>query len=238
MLKNTQKSASNDEVPIPSTSHRWTVQVPAVILLLCFLLPSLFTGPVIASAMEDAPVPFRISPNTVLVSHVETPNDWDTLLVSILETEAERLQLSDPEWITRVDAFIDMVKEIESNGERKAYNPSGAMSYFQFKGPSIETAYNRLINYMQRNDLGRTPSWSKALKNNPESIYNVSESRQAVFMIINIIEQDRQAGLFSAFLLGDTEAAKEVYYKYHHTRPDQATITRTQNIYNQFFNEA
>ena len=230
----TQTSASSDDIPIPRTQHRLHKRVLAMTFLFTLLIPSVLTGPQVVFAISDAPTPYADIAYTEAYQ-AKIPADWDPLLVSILETETRRLMVTDPEWTTRVDSFIEMVKQIESNGQRKAYNKSGAMSYFQFKGPSIETAYNRLINYMQRNELGRTPGWSKTLKNNPTSIYNVSESRQAVFMIINIIEQDRQAGLFSAFLLGDTEAAKEIYYKYHHTRPDKATIVRTQNKYNEFF---
>jgi len=235
MKQISQITSSSDDVPIPSkTNTRKNRLLLSLCLATILFIPSLLTSPEPVTAIEALPSPLAVEYHNIFQPHI--PNSWDPLLVTILENEAGVHNIRDPEWPARVDTFIEMVKIIESEGKREAYNPSGAMSYFQFKGPSLETAYNRLVNYVSRYDLGRTTPWSKYLAENPTSIYQTPESRQAVFVVVNIIEQDRSRDLWERFMSGEEELAKELYYRYHHTAPDSFTKKRTERIYKQHFN--
>ncbi|MFW0870866.1 MAG: hypothetical protein ACKKL4_00160 [Patescibacteria group bacterium] len=168
---------------------------------------------------------------------VTIPEDWDPALRNIILNEVSRHRITGDAWAKRTDTYIDMVAQIESEMNSRAYNQSGAMSYFQFKDESIQTAHNRLINYYRRYDIGAIPRWSVHLYYNPQAIYDVAYNRQAVLMIINIIEQDYERGTdyFRQFLAGDDEAGITAYYRYHHTNPDQFTIRRTQRVYQEYF---
>ena len=206
----------------------WT----GIIALGILIAPTFLYTPAYAWAIERNPISE--------LDEVTIPQDWDDTLTSIIANEVARHRITNTEWVSRVDAYIDMVADIESEGDPGAYNPSGAMSYFQFKAESIKTAHNRLINYIHRYNLGEVPRWSVALYYNPQAVYESSYSRQAVLMIINIIEQDRERGTdyFRQFLAGDDQAGVTAYYRYHHTNPDDFTIRRTERLYSQYFEEA
>gem|GEM_PF-2975473 len=252
-------SSQSDDVPIPSTHYcgrttriEWLKQainhsqisfsgkhiankVTPVMLFITLLVPSFLSTPEPVEAISTGPNTEEYSEN-IYASQV--PSHWDPTLTSILINEIERHNIDSSDWSTRVDAFIEMVKHIESDNKRNAYNPSGAMSYFQFKGESAKIAHLRLINYMRRHDLGEIPDWSVSIYYRPNRLYNTSADRQALLMIINIIELDREVGTsyFKHFLDGDNNAAKKAYYKYHHTAPDKSTIKRTERLFTQYFN--
>jgi hypothetical protein len=195
------------------------------------IAPTFLYTPAYAWAIERNPL--------VTTTEVSIPSDWDTSLVNITTNEVARHRITNDAWVERVDTYIDMVAQIESEMDAGAYNPSGAMSYFQFKSESIKTAHNRLINYYKRHNLGEIPRFSVALYYNPQSVYETSYNRQAVLMVINIIEQDRERGTdyFRQFLAGDDEAGIDAYYRYHHTNPDQFTINRTERLYEEYFGD-
>lgn len=132
--------------------------------------------------------------------------------------------------------FIEFVKLIESNGNRYAKaSTSTAMSYFQFTIPSVPTALNRFENYMERHYLGALPAWTAALREDPTKLFEVSEIRQAILTLTNIIEQRGSDQLLIRFFGGERKAAKAIYYAHHHTDPDEATLKRTERIFTKVF---
>lgn len=201
----------------------------AILAVGILIAPTFLYTPAYAWAIERNPL--------LDTESLDIPQDWDPVLTHIAVNEVARHRITNDAWIERLDTYIDMVAEIESEMDAGAYNPSGAMSYFQFKSESIKTAHYRLLNYYRRHNLGDIPRYSVALYYNPQSIYEVSYNRQAVLMIINIIEQDHERGTdyFRQFLAGDDEAGVTAYYRYHHTNPDQFTIDRTERLYTEYF---
>lgn len=132
--------------------------------------------------------------------------------------------------------FIEFVKLVESNGEQYAQSQiSSAMSLFQFTIPSVPTAVNRLENYMRRNYLGPVPEWAEMLRDDPKRLFDVSETRQSILTLVNIVEQRGSDELLTRYLSGERESAKALYYTFHHTDPDRATRTRVQKIFARTF---
>ena len=196
------------------------------------VLPSALSSPEYAWAVESNALFEQIQ--EMMATPVIIPDHWDPTLAAIVLNEVERHQVSGNDWIKHTDQFINMVRHIESDNKQMAYNPSGAMSYFQFKSESIKTAHNRLLNYLKRHEtVAEVPRWSVGLYYNPKNIYNTPKDQQALLMIINIIEQDQERGTdyFTQFLHGDLEAGVTAYYKYHHTNPDPFTTNRTERLF-------
>lgn len=216
----------------PATQTSRTV-LGIFVSCLLILTPYILIAPQYAWAIESH-LAFEQNQTT---EPVVLPDHWNPVLQDILRNEVSRHNVSQGEWVHNIDQFIQMVSHIESDNKQMAYNPSGAMSYFQFKDTSIQTAHNRLINYVRRHDLGAIPRWSTGLYYHPENIYYVPQNQQAVLMIINIIEQDREreTDYFAQFLHGDLDAGVTAYYKYHHTNPDQFTINRTERLFAHYF---
>lgn len=161
------------------------------------------------------------------------------LLEEIVASEMLRLNLFKggfPNTYEEAARFIEFVKLIESNGNRYAKaSTSTAMSFFQFTVPSVPTALNRLRNYMARNYLGELPPWTEALREDPTSLFEISETRQAILTLTNIIEQRGSDQLLIRFFGGERKAAKAIYYAHHHTDPDEATLKRTERIFAKVF---
>ena len=110
------------------------------------------------------------------------------------------------------------------------------MSYFQFTRGSVPTAVNRLENYMRRHWLGALPEWAATLRADPESIFDVSEDRQAILALVNIAEQRGSDAFLSKLIGGEVEAGKQAYFQFHHTNPDDATRGRVEKIFARVFN--
>lgn len=224
-------------VPVTISAIRNTSRRTAFAALFVVMwVPTALSTPSYAYAIESH-VGWSSESFASIGARPQIPSDWDETLEALVTQEVSRYQVRNDDWVENVDLLIDTIKHIESDNKARAYNPSGAMSYFQFKGESIKTAHNRLVNYMRRHDLGEIPRWSVNLYYNPENIYNVSADKQAVLVMANLIELDREQGTdyMKRFLEGDIEAGKTAYYRYHHTNPDQFTIDRTERLFAQYF---
>ena len=161
------------------------------------------------------------------------------LIHGIIASEMLRLGVIKPGFKNTEDTikrFLEFIKLIESNGDPYAKaSTSSAMSLFQFTKGSVPTAVNRLENYMARQYLGPVPSWAESLRAEPTSLFSVPEKQQAILALVNIIEQRGSDDLLRAFLSGEREAAKAIYYTHHHTDPDEATVRRTERIFAKVF---
>lgn len=180
------------------------------------------------------PVEVTVTPNVDPLTDVE-------LLESIVANEMLRLDLAEQRFrrvYWRAETFFRFVKNIESNGDRYAKAAtSSAMSFFQFTVPSVPTAVTRLENYMARHYLGALPEWAAALREDPHSLYDVSERRQSILVFANIVEQTGSDANLRKYLEGDSVAAKAIYYAHHHTDPDAATLRRTEQIFSVVYSD-
>lgn len=154
----------------------------------------------------------------------------------VLYEYAEELGVPYQEFAENALTLADMTAHIESNSKKGATNPySGAMSYYQFLPSSVETAVIRLERFMKKHDLGKLPAWAEDIRENPEHIYSVSYENQTTLMLVNIMARPGSTKLFTELAQGETESAKTLYYRYHHTAPDKATKQRTEMLFPKYF---
>lgn len=160
----------------------------------------------------------------------------ETVTERIILNHANELGINAFQLQEQLYALADMTVHIESDNKRGATNAySGAMSYYQFLPDSVVTAVNRLEIIMREQNLGQVPAWARDVRNNPANMYNLSKPQQRLIMLANIIERDSSDHYIIALASGDDEIAKNIYYKYHHTSPDRATITRTERLFPLYF---
>lgn len=221
---------------------RKLMRVIAVCMAICIVDVSFKADPT-TEAMYD--IALLIEGSTHLKEESPPPRERPekdpdvALLEEIVASELLRLNLFKGGFQNTYEEaarFIEFVKLIESNGNRYAKaSTSTAMSFFQFTIPSVPTALNRLRNYMARHYLGELPVWTEALREDPTQLFEVSETRQAILTLTNIIEQRGSDQLLIRFFGGERMAAKAIYYAHHHTDPDEATLKRTERIFAKVF---
>jgi hypothetical protein len=137
-----------------------------------------------------------------------------------------------------LDELVGDIRGVESSGGTMLVNPhSTARGDFQFltkEGDgqnAFQTAINRYENTLSA--MGHEiPSWVSEARshNNPMGL---SYDQQKDLMLANIYQQKGSDALFSKALSGDVDAGKQLYYKYHHTNPDEAT----REVANKYFQE-
>ena len=181
--------------------------------------------------VQEIPEPEKVSP-------IVRDKD-EILLEEIVAGEMLRLRLfkrSFKEVKGDIIQFLEFVKLTESDGNHLAKaKTSSAMSLFQFTTGSVPTAVNRLSNYMMRHHMGTVPGWAIELKERPHLLFETPETRQAILTLINIIERRGSDELLKKFLAGDMRVAKEIYFRHHHTEPDEATTRRAKRIFSKVF---
>jgi hypothetical protein len=182
------------------------------------------------SAEEDE------DPSSAKAPAIWSPESDNSLLENIISAEAHTLSVDEQAFAQTMNDFAGMVKYIESTGKQSATNPySGAMSYYQFLPNSVITAVNRLEIFMTKHEMGRIPMWAVNLRNDPKSMYNLSLERQTIIMLVNIFEQRGSDVYLAQMMSRDMNEAKNLYYIYHHTAPDPATISLTEKTYDRYF---
>lgn len=162
---------------------------------------------------------------------------------SILDLHLERLGMNSEESKEALKNFAELVYAIESDKNPKAINKeTSASGGFQFTRSAIRTALSRMEDVTE----GEMPAWARDLKN----VYDTEDiSKDRHRQIITSLPYEFQRSLFFADILektieypgygdeligriinGDTEAMKEMYYKGHHTKPDDNTRKRVERI--------
>ncbi len=183
-----------------------------------------------------------------------TPEDQLTLESKIQEVDQRvptvatphlsRLGADTEEARSNLNAFADLVATVESEGDPKAQNKNtSAAGAFQFVKGSVLPALNRM-----EKATGTLPMWAAKLKDTYKSgkvtkdmhrdlITGLTYDQQKEIFLGDIMQKkiSNQSGLgdklLTAILLkGDKDAMKELYYKGHHTDPDEATRQRTNSI--------
>ncbi len=152
----------------------------------------------------------------------------------------ERLGVK-PELETNIIKFADIVADIESNKDTTAKNKiTSATGAFQYVKDSVLPALNRMERYEE------LPDWASGLKEK----YSKGVTKEEHQKLISDLTYEQQRDMFLADIaektvvkpgygdtllkgiaLGNTEAMKDLYYKGHHTDPDEPTIKRV----NKFF---
>ena len=134
-----------------------------------------------------------------------------------------------------LDEFTQQTKMIESSGGTDTVNEeSSARGDFQFltegEGNAFQTGLNRVASTYDAMDKA-IPKWvSTAQKhNNPEKL---SSKQQEELFLANLWQQSGTSQLFQMIDEGDGLAKYNLYAKYHHTNPDEATISNALSAFN------
>jgi len=134
-----------------------------------------------------------------------------------------------------LDEFTQQTKMIESSGGTDTVaEESSARGDFQFltegEGNAFQTGLNRVASTYDAMDKA-IPKWvSTAQKhNNPEKL---SSKQQEELFLANLWQQSGTSQLFQMIDEGDGLAKYNLYAKYHHTNPDEATINNALSAFN------
>ena len=172
----------------------------------------------------------------VLQGPVEAP-------ASIADYHLERLGAKTPEAKANLSTFTKRVFEMESSSNPQALNKiTSAAGGFQFVKDSVLPAITRI-----ERASGSLPPWAKALKNiydrglskdqHRKLMTDLPLEQQAELFLGDIMEKtiDKTPGLgdnlMKGILSGDTDAMKELYFRGHHTEPDEATRERAMEVF-------
>jgi hypothetical protein len=146
-------------------------------------------------------------------------------IADLIYRHARRLGVNGFLAVSNVLHFADLVGQIENNGRLVGKNPtSSAKGLYQFINGSIEPAVNRL-----KRNIGDREWMVEALRHKDANLLTWEE--QTLLFLANILEQrGTDQYLRPLFAEGSKEAMISLYYKYHHTNPDEATKERTKKI--------
>ena len=129
--------------------------------------------------------------------------------------------------------FSDRVSGIESSYGTNLINPdSSARGEFQFltkgEGNAFQTGLTRLQNAYGLMDGMELPEWAKLAMDHQDPL-KLSPQQQEEVMLANIYMQ--KSSNLEGMLQGNDKAGLDLYFKYHHTKPDPATVTRAQEYF-------
>ena len=127
-----------------------------------------------------------------------------------------------------MNVFVPAVLEIESSNNFTAKNKnSTASGGFQFLEGSVIPALNRLEKYLGPRD------WGNELRQHKDASL-LTPAQQTELFIADMLEKKGSDALMQKVFDGDIEGMIQAYYKLHHTKPDQATIKRTEKIFSKY----
>ena len=156
----------------------------------------------------------------------------DDAPTTVKEYITQKLDLQN---VDLLDEFTQQTKMIESSGGTDTVNEkTSARGDFQFltegEGNAFQTGLNRVASTYDA--MGQDiPKWvSTAQKhNNPEKL---SSKQQEELFLANLWQQGGTSQLFQMIDEGDGLAKYNLYAKYHHTNPDEATISNALSAFN------
>ena len=163
------------------------------------------------------------------VANLWTKDDAPT---TVKEYITQKLDLQN---VDLLDEFTQQTKMIESSGGTDTVNEeSSARGDFQFltegEGNAFQTGLNRVASTYDA--MGKDiPKWVSTAQehNNPEKL---SSKQQEELFLANLWQQSGTSKLFQMIDEGDGLAKYNLYAKYHHTDPDEATISNALSAFN------
>lgn len=177
----------------------------------------------------------------------------------VVQSEAQRLQVDPVVFSNRIDEFITMIADMESDHKQDAQNPHAdrPLSFFQFKtanndenqqNSSLHVAVNRLDQLLNRTDLGTLDQsskglleWAQDVYDNPEKLVDISYENQRLLLFADLIQKTGSDNLLTALLSNDSKEVKQAaltaYYKLHNIYQDDATIQNATRDVEKYFND-
>ena len=121
-----------------------------------------------------------------------------------------------------LNKFFLAVSTIESENKHNAKNThSTASSYFQVTNGTFALMKKRAAR--MGHDL------------QDRSIFDLTYNQQRDLIFLDLYQRKGTNNLIRGILQGNKQAALTVYYKYHHTKPDPATLKRAEHIFGEIY---
>ena len=137
------------------------------------------------------------------------------------------LGISEPDMPSATKNMMDwasQVRNIESDDDRMrtpGIEGNTAKGVYQFTDDSVDTGRNRMRN------MGFDDEFIGGISNNPQEWDD--EQADAMFFG-NIFAQGGSDPFLKEIAMGNNQARRDAYYKFHHTDPDEATMERTEKF--------
>ena len=126
--------------------------------------------------------------------------------------------------------YAETVSGIESSGGKNLENPdSSAKGIYQFTDEGFKTAVQRAKNVYEAEGY-TIPLWLQ--KAEEVGVMGLSEAQQKDLFFANLQQQKGPTmDLLKEYEDGDNKAGYDLYAKYHHTNPDEATEERAYKFF-------
>ena len=126
--------------------------------------------------------------------------------------------------------YAETVSGIESSGGKNLENPdSSAKGIYQFTDEGFKTAVQRAKNVYEAEGY-TIPLWLQ--KAEEVGVMGLSEAQQKDLFFANLQQQKGPTmDLLKEYEDGDSKAGYDLYAKYHHTNPDEATEERAYEFF-------
>ena len=145
--------------------------------------------------------------------------------IGFLNKQFDRMNIPEEQredYMNNIYDFSQQVRHIESdNNPLAAAGTTSAKGVYQFTDDSVNTGLNRMGN------LGYNQDYIGGISQNPSEW----DDEQADSMFLsNIFAQTGSDAYLNKIGGGDAQARQDAYYKFHHTAPDDATISRVNKM--------
>jgi hypothetical protein len=157
-------------------------------------------------------------------------NTFDARSLAFLDKQMDRLGI-DPgqrdEFTKNMYDWSRQVRNIESDDNpMAAAGSTSAKGVYQFTDASVDTARNRML-YADKQGRGYGDEFIRSIPQNPQEWSN--EQADSMFLS-NMMAQTGSDDFLRKIGAGDEKARQDAYYKFHHTAPDEATISRVNRL--------
>ena len=127
------------------------------------------------------------------------------------------------QFLTNMHKFAQDTRMMESDNNPLAANPtSSAKGVYQFTDDSVNTGMQRMRN------LGYGDEFVSGISSDPTQW---SDEQADAMFLSNMIAQRGSDEYLMGIGQGEQGKARDAYYKFHHTAPDEATIKRAQGYF-------
>ena len=124
--------------------------------------------------------------------------------------------------VGNLEQWAKQVKNIESdNNPMASPGTTSAKGVYQFVDDSVPVGKQRMKN------MGFSDKYVNSLSDNPQEWS--SEDADAIFFG-NVFAQEGSDPFIKEIAKGNQKARRDAYYKFHHTAPDEATISRAEKF--------
>jgi len=170
----------------------------------------------------------------------ESLDGFDASSMAYLDKQMDRLGIDPNERDAFTRNMYDwsrQVRNVESDNRPEAaagkYDEFGnltsgtsAKGVYQFTDASVDTARNRML-YADKQGRGYGNEFIQGISQNPSEW---SDEQADAMFLSNMFAQTGSDKEIKRIGRGDEQARQDAYYQFHHTAPDEATISRVDKL--------